>query len=220
VAVKLWDAYLRTLRFDDVPQGRAQELFATGLAAPLPRDDYLALQDFLARHIFLTAGRLGLAVHIHASFGVPPFLRYQEACVQNLEAVLTDARYFDTTFVLIHGGLPAVEEAAYLALKPHVWLDVSAMPFLYPVPDLAARLRTCLLYAPEKVLFGTDVAAYPGVPVGPEVQHLALCRATRQALSLALAGLIRDGVVDAARAIQMGEGMLRANAQRLYGWAV
>ena len=36
-----------------------------------------------------------------------------------------------------------------VALKPHVWYDMSAMPFLYPVPDLADALRKVLTFAPE-----------------------------------------------------------------------
>jgi hypothetical protein len=99
-----------------------------------------------------------------------------------------------------------------------VWLDVSALPFVYPVPELARALRTYLLYAPEKVLFGTDAVHYPGVPVGAEVQHLALCRTLREALTLALAGLVRDGVLDEPGAARLGEGVLHANARRLYGW--
>jgi predicted TIM-barrel fold metal-dependent hydrolase len=99
-----------------------------------------------------------------------------------------------------------------------VWLDVSSLPFLYPVPDLARALRTYLLLAPEKVLFGTDAGPGPGVPVGPEVQHLALCRTLREALTLALAGLVRDGLVDENGAVRLGEGVLHANARRLYGW--
>lgn len=219
VAVKFWDAYLRTLTFEDVPQDRARALYARGLAAPLPREDYLALQDHLARRVFREAGRLGLPVHIHSSYGGSYALRLQECDVRNLEGVFTDARFSDARFVLLHGGAPLLEEAAYLALKPHVWLDVSALPFVYPVPELARALRTYLLYAPEKVLFGTDAVHYPGVPVGAEVQHLALCRILREALTLALAGLLRDGVVDEAGAVRLGEGVLHANARRLYGWS-
>ena len=130
--------------------------------------------------------RFGVAVHIHSSTGVPPFLR--------------------------------AEDAAYLALKPHVWVDISAQPLLYAVPELAANLRMYLRYAPEKVLFGTDVAPYPGVPGGPEVQHVALSAKTRAALHLALAGMVHDGgVVDLEAAVRMGEGVLRGNAGRLYG---
>jgi predicted TIM-barrel fold metal-dependent hydrolase len=218
VAVKFWDAYLRTLRIADVPEARATELYARGRSTPLSRDDYLALQDFLWRHILLEAGRLKIPVHIHSSHGVPPFLKTLDSDVRNLEDVLNDARFFGTPIVLIHGGAPFHEHAAYLALKPNVWIDISAMAFLYPVPDFAAVIRKFLIFAPEKVLFGTDVGDYPGVPGGPEIQHLVVSRAAREAIYLALAGLVEDGVIDEPTAIAMGRGVLRGNAERLYGW--
>jgi predicted TIM-barrel fold metal-dependent hydrolase len=219
VGVKFWDAYLRTLVFEDVPEARAAPLYVKGFETPLPREEYLAVQDFLAHRIFAAAGQRKLAVHIHSSHGVPPFLRTPEADVRNLDSVLTDLRYFGTTqFVLIHGGAPEIEQAAYLALKPHVWYDMSAMTFLYPVPDLAIVLRKVLTFAPEKLLFGTDVGPYPGIPVGPDLQHVAASLAAREALALALAGLVRDGFLDVETAVRMGEGALRGNAERLYGW--
>jgi hypothetical protein len=218
VAVKFWDAYLRTLVFEDVPEARAISLYAKGRAAPLAREDYLALQDFLARRIFIAAGQRKLSVHIHSSLGVPPFLRTIEADVRNLDSVLTDVRYFDTQFVLIHGGAPLVEYAAYLALKPHVWYDMSAMTFVYPIPDLADVLRKVLTFAPEKLLFSTDAGSYPTIPVGADLHHVAVSRSAREALALALTGLVRDGVVDLETANKMGENALRGNAERLYGW--
>jgi predicted TIM-barrel fold metal-dependent hydrolase len=218
VAVKFWDAYLRTLRIADVPETRAAELYANGRKAPLARDDYLALQDFLWRHILLEAGKMTLPVHIHSSLGVPPFLRTLESDVRNLEDVLADPTFFGTPIVLIHGGFPWHEIAIYLALKPNVWVDISARGFIDPVPDSADVLRKYLLFAPEKVLFGTDAASYPSVPGGADVHHLVVSRATRDALYLALAGLVRDGVIDHERAIAMGRGVLRENARRLYAW--
>jgi predicted TIM-barrel fold metal-dependent hydrolase len=218
VGVKFWDAYLRTLTFEDVTEDRARQLYARGISQPLPRSEYLALQDFLARHVFLEAGKLKLAVHVHSGHGVPPFLRTQEADVRNLDAVLTDPRFFGTHFVLIHGGAPLVLDAAYLGMKPHVWIDISALPFLFPVPDVAEALRKYLLFAPQKVLFGTDAGNYPGVPVGPEVQHVATNLTAREALYLALAGLVRDDFIDLETAVAMGRGVLRENAERLYGW--
>jgi uncharacterized protein len=215
VALKFYDAYLRTIVFEDVPSERASALYARGRTTPLPRDEYLALQDHIARHIFLGAGRLKLPVHVHSSLGVPPFLRTLDADVRNLEPVLTDVRFFETQFVLIHGGMPLVEHAAYLALKPHVWFDISAMPFLYTVADLAAVLRKAIVWAPEKVLFGTD--AYPGVPGGADIHHIASSRMAREALALALTGLVRDEVLDQERAVAVGTGILQGNARRLYG---
>lgn len=218
VAVKFQDAYLRTLRIADVPETRASALFAKGSTAPLSRDEYLAVQDFLWRYILIEAGKINLPVHIHSSLGVPPFLRSLESDVRNLEDVLADPRFFATPVVLIHGGGPWHEIAAYLALKPNVWVDISSIGFLSPVPDFADILRTYLLFAPQKVLYGTDAASYPSQPGGADVQHLVLSRATRDALYLALAGLVRDGVIEESRAIAMGRGVLRDNAGRLYRW--
>jgi len=217
VGIKFFEAYVRSLLFEDVPLSEARRLYRRGLEVPLSRAEYLALQDHLARHIFQRAGETGLSVHIHTGFGIPPFLQVREADVRNLEPVLTDIRFFDTQFVLIHGGNPQHEDAAYLALKPHVWVDISALPFVYEVPKLADIIRIYLRHAPEKVLFGTDAQAAPGVPLGPEVQHIALSRHTREALYLALAWMVRDQLVDLEWALRIGEGVLRGNAERLIG---
>jgi len=85
------------------------------------------------------------------------------------------------------------------------------------VPDLATAYRRYLIFAPGKLLYSTDAGNYPGVPVGPEVQHLAIARAAREALYLALAGLVRDGVLTRDQAVATGEGVLAGNARRQYG---
>jgi hypothetical protein len=59
---------------------------------------------------------------------VPPFLRLGEADVRHLEIVVTDPAFSGTEFVLIHGGYPLIEEAAYIGMKPNVWIDVSSLP--------------------------------------------------------------------------------------------
>lgn len=218
VGIKFWDAYLRTLRIADVPAEQATILYAKGHSALLSRDEYLALQDYLWRHILLEAGKIKLPVHIHSSLGVPPFLRTLESDVRNLEDVLADARFFETQIVLIHGGAPWYEIAGYLALKPNVWIDISAIAFLRPVTDVADILRQYLIFAPEKVLFGTDASAYPTVPGGADVHHLLVSRAARDALYVALSRLIRDGVINERQAIEMGRGVIRENARRLHGW--
>lgn len=217
VGLKLLEAYLRTLLFDDVTEADAQRLFRKGLDTPLSRGEYLALQDHLIRHIFERAGAIDLPIHLHTGFGIPPFLRVRDADVRNLEPVLTDPRFFDTQFVLIHGGHPQHEDAAYMTLKPHVWVDISALPFVYEVPELAAVYRTYLRSAPEKVLFGTDAQPFPGVPVGPDVQHIALSRHGREALNLALAWMTRDRLVDLEWALRIGDDVLHGNAKRLLG---
>jgi hypothetical protein len=49
IAVKFADAYYRTLRFDEVEVETARALFERGLEQPLPYDDYIVLQTYLAR---------------------------------------------------------------------------------------------------------------------------------------------------------------------------
>jgi predicted TIM-barrel fold metal-dependent hydrolase len=121
--------------------------------------------------------------------------------------------------VLIHGGAPSHEAAAYLAgNKSHVWVDLSAMPFLYAPSEMARAIRMYLLFAPTRTLFGTDPMAALMIPVGPETAHLMLCKVLRRALYLALAGLVDDGVFGETQAIEVGRGGLRENARRLYGW--
>lgn len=158
------------------------------------------------QNFLLEAGKIKVPVHIHSSLGVPPFLTTLDSDVRNLEDVLTDPIFFDTTIVLIHGGAPWYETASYLAIKLNVWIDISALGFLRPVPELADILRKYFLFAPEKVLFGTDGSNGPTVPGGAEVQHIVVSRAVRNALYLALSGLVRDGVVTEQQAIQIGRG--------------
>jgi predicted TIM-barrel fold metal-dependent hydrolase len=88
----------------------------------------------------------------------------------------------------------------------------------YPPPDLAVMLRTFLLARPDRVLFGTDATAFPGVPGGAEVTHIARSAVTRDALALALSGLVRDGITDLETAVALGRGVLADNARHLYGW--
>ncbi len=217
VAVKFRDAYDRTLRFEEISAARAAELWTRGRQAPLSRDDYLTLQDFLAWEIFRHAGDAGLAVHIHSSLGAGPFLRVSESDLRHLENVLTDLRFAKTNFVLLHGGAPWHEAAAYLAAaKTNVYVDVSALPFLYPVPELADVLRKYLSFAPERTLFSTDTMSFSGTPVGTEFVHLTLSRHLREALYVCLAGLVRDGVLTEPQAIAMGKGFLAENARKLY----
>jgi len=219
VALKFYDAYHRTLLFRDVPRSRAAELYTRGLTTPLEREAYLEVQDHLARHIMIEAGRLKLPVQIHSSHGGGPFLRLIESDVRNLEEILADPRFFGTQFVLIHGGAPLIEQAAYLAgNKANVWVDTSALPFLYPTTELAAAYRKYIAFAPDRTLFGTDAGGSPTIPVGAEVHHLALVPLAREALTLALSGLVRDGVFDEAEAIRAGKAVLRENARRLYGF--
>jgi predicted TIM-barrel fold metal-dependent hydrolase len=68
---------------------------------------------------------------------------------------------------------------------------------------------------PEKVLFGTDGYPYSDALGWPESTWIA-SRDARQALGIALTGMVADGEISKARAIELARLVLRGNAQTLY----
>jgi predicted TIM-barrel fold metal-dependent hydrolase len=100
--------------------------------------------------------------------------------------------------------------------KPNTYLDFSGQSIVLSPQTLAGNLREWLELYPEKVLFATD--AYPYSPqMGWEEFGSAASRAGRQALTLALTGMVRDGVITRARASELARMVLRENARKLYG---
>jgi predicted TIM-barrel fold metal-dependent hydrolase len=187
--------------------------FAKG-GEPSP-DDYKTLQDFLFRYIAHEAGRLGLAVHIHAGAGLGNFFRLAGSEPVLLDATVSDPALRTTTFVLVHGGWPYDKETAYLLGKPNVYADFSAQTFLLSARDLAAVLRTWLGLYPEKVMFGTD-AFDLGPGIGWEETGWLSASTARQALSIALGEMTADGTITRARAVELAHMVMHDNAARLY----
>ena len=68
---------------------------------------------------------------------------------------------------------------------------------------------------PEKVLFGTDGYPYSDELGWPEATWIA-SRNARQALAIALTGMIDDGEISRTRARELARMVLRGNAQALY----
>jgi predicted TIM-barrel fold metal-dependent hydrolase len=85
---------------------------------------------------------------------------------------------------------------------------------LYP-RQLAGVLREWLELMPEKVLYGGDVE-----PFTPEVNWEETAWQTvttaRKALALALTGMVLDGEITRARALELARLVLRDNARKLY----
>jgi len=217
LAVKFVAAYMRPLDFADVPRAEAATVYARwARGGPPPRDEYKKLQDFLFRYVAREAGRLGMAVHIHTGGGCGHFFNLAGANPLLLEPVLNDPALRGTNFVLVHGGYPFVKEAGFLLEKPNVYADFSAQTFLLTPKALSRVLRAWLEYEPEKVLFATD--ASPATPeVGWEESAWMTNRTAREALAIALTGMLRDGDITRARASELARMVLRENAVRLYG---
>jgi predicted TIM-barrel fold metal-dependent hydrolase len=217
VAVKFEAAYLRKLDFDNPDETKARATysrFVTGGEPPVA--DYKALQDFLFYYVAREAGRLGMAIHIHCISGAGGFYRQSGSDPLLLETAFNDPSLRKTNFVVVHGGYPFTKEMGSLLSKPNVYADFSAQTFFCYPRELSETLRNWLESYPDKVLFGTDAFAFgPAVDWG-ELAWLSNTTA-RQALALALTGMMNDGEITRERASELARMVLHDNAAKLYG---
>jgi predicted TIM-barrel fold metal-dependent hydrolase len=132
-----------------------------------------------------------------------------------LEPIFDDPRMRRTNFVLLHGGWPYVREANALLQKPNVYLDLSQQALSFPPRTLATWLRELLETFPEKVLYGTDGYALSDAEGWEESTWIAN-RNARQALALALTGMVEDGEITRPRALAMADEVLHGTAEALY----
>ncbi|MGE5321250.1 MAG: amidohydrolase family protein [Actinomycetota bacterium] len=226
VAIKFEAAYLRSLDFGRVPPSETVDLaearsvytrFIKGGIAQ--RGEYAELQNYLFRYIAREAGRLGLPVHIHTGGGCGTYFDLAGSNPVLLDSVFNDPTLRKTTFVMLHGGAgPFTKYVAYLLMKPNVYTDFSEQTWLIPTRALSKVIRQFLEWYPEKVMFGTDL--YPNTPeidwdvIGWQTTHSA-----REALAIALTGMMEDHEITRARALQLAHMVLHDNAAKLYGWA-
>lgn len=224
IAIKFEAAYLRSLDFGPIPTDPAQELhavqdiyarYAIGVAPPA--QDYIRLQDYLMRYIAREAGRLGLPVHFHTGGGCGTYFLLNGSNPVLLDSLLSDASLRKTTFVLLHGGAGAFTKyTAYLLMKPNVYADFSEQTWLISTRKLSEVVRDFLEWYPEKVLFGTDL--YPNTPeIDWEEIGYQTTESARQALAIALTGMIQDGEINNAQALNLAHMVLHDNAAKLYG---
>jgi hypothetical protein len=218
VALKFELAYLRDLDIGNPKKEDVERIYTIYVGSAEPSaDEYKALQDYIFRYIAQEAGRLGLAIHIHTSIGVGSYFRDANANPLALEPIFNDPALRRTRFVMLHGAWPFTRQAAALILKPNVYLDYSAFSYLTFPHQAAKDLRLFLEAAPEKVLYGSDASPLSD-NVGWEETTWTGARFGRQALGLALTGMIEDGEISTERGKRLVHMVLRDNARQLYGW--
>ena len=217
IAAKFEIAYLRSFVFDDPQRDVVESIYTAYRRGGTPgTSEYKAFQDFMFRYILAECGRLHLAVHIHSSAGTGDYFSVSGGNVMNLENVLRDPRYVQTTFVLIHGGYPFEHQAVTLASMPNVWLDSSATGSFVMFPDQFKHvLRDWLETYPDKITFGTD--AFPvDEKMGVEEMYWMGVHNGRTALAAALAEMIVAREISEPQAMAMAHGYLHDNATNLY----
>jgi len=208
VAVKFEAAYLRSLNFAKVPKADAERAWSSN-------GNYKNLQDYIFHYIASECGRLGMAVHLHTMAGAGSYFQVAGANPLLLESVLNDPSLRKTNIVMVHGGWPFIHEITPLLTKPNAYLDISAQTLLQPPHTVARAIREWLETVPEKVMFGTDAYPYSNEMDWEESAWIANDTG-RHALGIALSGMIDDGEITQARAIELATMVLRDNARKLY----
>ncbi len=221
VAVKFEAAYLRSLDFGAASEAEAARIYERYAGGNQPDTaEYRHLQDYLFRYVAREAGRLGMPVHIHTGAGCGSYFSLRGANPLLLEPVLNDPSLRQTNFVLLHGGAVAyTRDIAYLLMKPNVYTDMSQQTWMESPRQLASVLRYWLEWYPQKVLFGTDLYPTGSTAVDWEEIGWQTTHAAREALGIALTGMMNDGEVTRAQAATIAGEVLRGNAMRLYGWS-
>ena len=216
VGIKFEAAYLRSLDFEPADGAVAHAVYAKYAGGGVPTHaEYTLLQDYLFRVIARHAGRLALTIQIHSAEGFGGYYSPEGAAPHQLESVFNDSTLRATTFVIVHGGWPRVDETMALLSKPNVYADISMMDILADPDALALTLRKWLNDSPEKVMFGTDAFDGGDAQGWGQVAWVASHNA-RLALTTALSGMMRDGEISREHAEELARMVMRENAIKAY----
>jgi uncharacterized protein len=225
VAIKFEAAYLRTLDFGPIPtdpaaaMSEAAQIYTRYVKGGVPaKADYVRLQNHLLRYIAREAGRLGLPVHFHTGGGCGSYFMLNTSNPALLESLFNDPSLRKTNFVLVHAGAGSFTKyTAYLLMKPNVYADFSEQTWLISTRALSQVIRDFLEWYPEKIMFGTDL--YPNTPeINWEEIGWQTTQSGREALAIALTGMVQDGQITRERAVALAHLVLHDNAAKLYGW--
>jgi uncharacterized protein len=218
VALKFEAPYFRSLvNITDPPREQAEAIYNKYHAGGVPTaDEYRIFQDYIFRSLIAQAGPLHLEVHIHSAVGSGNYYHLSEGNAMDLENILRDPRYKDTTFVLIHGGFPYTAQSIWLAALPNVYLDTSEFNTLIYPAQYSRILKEWFEIFPEKIVFGSDCFPYSREIAVPETYWLAV-QTARTAAAAALAEMVSEGEISEARALEIARGYFHDNTARLFG---
>jgi predicted TIM-barrel fold metal-dependent hydrolase len=156
-----------------------------------------------------------MVVHIHSFPAVGNYYVAADSDPLLLESVFNDPDLRNTNFVFLHGGGTFYEHTSAMLWKPNVYADISLMTRLWSPDQLAVVLRDWLSQFPEKVLFGTDACSF-GPGLGWELNAWIASQTARQALAIALSGMMRANEISRSRAEEIATMVMRTNAGKLY----
>jgi hypothetical protein len=218
VALKFEAPYFRSLvGITDPPRDQAETIYNKYRAGGTPTaDEYRVFQDYIFRSLLAQAAPLQLEVHIHSAVGSGNYYHLSEGNAMDLENILRDPRYKDTTFVMIHGGFPYTDQSIWLAALPNVYLDTSEFNTLIYPAKYSRILKEWFEIFPEKIVFGSDCFPYSRQIAVPETYWLAI-QTARTASAAALAEMVSEGEITETRAMEIARGYFHDNTAKLFG---
>ena len=205
--------------FTDPAREKADAIYLKYHSGGVPSaEDYRLFQDYIFRVMVDQAGKLKLPMHFHTAVGIGDYFSLRQGNVLNLENVVRDARYKNTTFVLVHGGWPYEREAALLTAVKNVYLDTSFQSELLYPSQLKPVLKQLLTLYPDKMMYGSDAFPFNDA-LGAEESFWIAAHTTRTALAGALAELVSEHAISEDKAMELARLYLHDNAAKLYGGA-
>lgn len=168
------------------------------------------LRDYLFGLAAETAGRLKVVFEVHTGLGDTDIVgpRCNPILLENF---LKDPAFADTEFILIHGGYPYYEEAAWMArVFPNVYLEFSTpFPPCYLPPMSQSRLlETLQVTPPAKIVYGSDGHGLPEF-------HWLSAKSAKRGLAQALDEFIAEEIIQYETAALWARMMLSGNAKKL-----
>jgi predicted TIM-barrel fold metal-dependent hydrolase len=210
VAFKTVIAYRTGLDVADYTSSEAERAYQGWRADDFreSREHSKPVRDLLLNRLARLCATLDRPLHLHCGGGDPD-VRLTYARPTGLFPFIS--QHPDVPLVLVHGGWPWMEEAAYLSsIFPHVYIDLSLM---VPWASLGIdqKLEIVLGTAPGgKVMYGSDEAGEP------EVLWLA-AKYGRASVARVVDRAIEQDWLTRQQGRRIAEGVLGRNALRLHG---
>jgi len=214
VALKSIVAYRTGLDVREWSREEAEESFCEyrrAAGAGPARLVHKPLLDTLLHVAFAQAAQQEIPVQFHVGYGDAD----TDLLLGNplyLRPLLQRPDYHGMPVVLLHGCYPYTRQGGYLAaVYENVYLDLSYGIPLLGYGEMLSFTRQALGVAPvSKLMYSSD-----GIGV-PELHWMSAIDG-RRVLGEALGEMVAHGEHTLAEAEAVGEGVLRANATRLYG---
>ena len=212
VGFKFLIAYIRTTYFQKVEEKDAPDLYDKAMRGDL--DAYHKIQDYFVWHIMKRIVSHDMPIQFHLAI-IDSFV--EDFDPLNLTVFIQDEELASAKIVVLHGGYPRYENAEILALAGvfppnNVHIDISGRITLFNHPSILARSMRVWLEKPllwNKIVYGSDV-------IWGERYIYTCANLIREAVYLALSGMIDDEIIDEDTAINISNNILRENAKKLY----